>query len=80
MIGSQFRANPDQYSGSDAEFVIDQFAFHPFQQLGGVSQAIRVFGDEMLLRTLIDSLNEHMFTIADETALTVSAPTQPMVQ
>ena len=61
MIGSQFRANPDQYSGSDAEFVIDQFAFHPFQGLGGVAQAVRVFGDEMRLRTIIDSLNEHMF-------------------
>lgn len=80
MIGSQFRANPDQYAGSDAEFVIDQFAFHPFQQLGGVSQAIRVFGDEMRLLTLIDSLNEHMFMDANTVDPTVSETLQLTVQ
>ena len=42
MIGSHFRANPDQYSSSDAEFMVEQFAFHPFQQLGGMQQAVRV--------------------------------------
>jgi hypothetical protein len=26
-----------------------------------VAQAVRVFGDDMRLRTIIDSLNEHMF-------------------
>lgn len=82
MIGSQFRANPDQYSGSDAEFVIDQFAFHPFQGLGGVAQAVRVFGDEMRLRTIIDSLNEHMFSNDEDPGAGASGsePIQPSIQ
>ncbi|CAM8667976.1 HsdR Type I site-specific restriction-modification system, R (restriction) subunit and related helicases [Comamonadaceae bacterium] len=82
MIGSQFRANPDQYSGSDAEFVIDQFAFHPFQGLGGAAQAVRVFGDEMRLRTIIDSLNEHMFSTAEDFGAGASGsdPIQPSIQ
>ncbi|MCK7468804.1 MAG: hypothetical protein MZU91_12225 [Desulfosudis oleivorans] len=46
MIGHQFRANADQYSGDDAEFQVEQFAFHPFSQLGGLPQAVRVFGGE----------------------------------
>lgn len=61
MIGSQFRANADNYTGPDAEFMVEHFAFHPFQQLGGMTQAVRVFGTEPRMRALIDSLNEHMF-------------------
>ena len=66
MIGSQLRANPEQYSGSDAEFIVEQFAFHPFQQLGGLAQAVRVFGDATRLHAVIDSLNEHMFIPASQ--------------
>ena len=66
MIGSQFRANADNYSGPDAEFIVEQFAFHPFQQLGGMAQAVRVFGHEARMQALIDSLNEHMFSAAPE--------------
>ncbi len=62
MIGSQFRANADNYTGSDAAFVVEQFAFHPFQQLGGMTQAVRVFGTEPRMNALIASLNEHMFS------------------
>lgn len=65
MIGSQLRANPDQYSGSDAEFIVEQFAFHPFQQLGGMAQAVRVFGDAIRLQAVLDSLNEHLFAPPD---------------
>jgi type I restriction enzyme R subunit len=68
MIGSQFRANPEQYGGPDAEFMVEQFAFHPFQQLGGVAQAIRVFGDQTRLQALLDSLNEHMFADSGDSA------------
>jgi type I restriction enzyme, R subunit len=61
MIGHQFRANADHYIGGDAEFALDQFAFHPFSQLGGMAQAVRVFGREERLAEVIGSLNEHMF-------------------
>jgi len=61
MIGHQFRANADHYTGPDAEFSLDQFAFHPFSQLGGLAQAVRVFGRQERLAAVIGSLNEHMF-------------------
>ena len=61
MIGSQFKANADNYTGPDAEFILEQFAFHPFQQLGGMAQAVRVFGSEPRMVAVIDSLNEYMF-------------------
>ena len=61
MIGHQLRANADHYTGPDAEFSLDQFAFHPFSQLGGLSQAVRVFGRQERLAEVIGSLNEHMF-------------------
>ena len=68
MIGQQLRANADNYWGDDAGFVIEQFAFHPFSQLGGVAQAVRVFGSEERMRAVIDSLNEHMFALPFEDA------------
>ena len=55
MIGSQFRANAVNYSEPDAEFIVEQFAFHPFQQLGGMAQAVRVFGHEARMQAIIDS-------------------------
>jgi len=68
MIGQQFRVNADNYWGEDAGFVAEQFAFHPFSQLGGLAQAVRVFGGEARMRALIESLNEHMFTLPFEDA------------
>lgn len=61
MIGHQLRANADHYAGPDAEFSLDQFAFHPFSQLGGLAQAVRVFGRQERLAEVIGSLNEHLF-------------------
>ena len=61
MVGNQFRANADHYVGEDAEFALDQFAFHPFSQLGGLAQAVRVFGNEERLAEVIGNLNGHMF-------------------
>lgn len=75
MIGSQFRANPEQYGGQDAEFMVEQFAFHPFQQLGGVAQAVRVFGDQTRLQALLDSLNEYMFADGGDSSGTGAAGT-----
>ena len=57
MIGSQLRAN----AGSMDEFSTGHFAFHPFSQLGGYPQAVRVFGGEERLEALIDSLNAAVF-------------------
>jgi type I restriction enzyme, R subunit len=76
MIGHQFRANADHYTGPDAEFSLDQFAFHPFSQLGGLAQAVRVFGRQERLAEVIGSLNEHMFggAFAGRVALGMSSP------
>lgn len=76
MIGQQFRANADHYWGGEAEFVIEQFAFHPFSQLGGMPQALRVFGDETRMNALIAGLNEHMFQTPDDGDST-DAPVHP---
>lgn len=80
MIGSQFRANADNYAGPDAEFIVEQFAFHPFQQLGAMPQAVRVFGNEPRMQALIDSLNEHMFAPRDDVVPTSPSPLQPTMQ
>ncbi|MGI9217454.1 MAG: hypothetical protein ACR2JA_10725, partial [Hydrogenophaga sp.] len=61
MVGQQLRANADAYSGEAAEFQVEQFAFHPFSQLGGLQQAVRVFGSEARLRARNASLNAQLF-------------------
>jgi type I restriction enzyme R subunit len=57
MIGSQLRAN----AGNINEFSVDHFALHPFSQLGGYPQAVRVFGSAERMEALIDSLNAAVF-------------------
>jgi len=64
MIGSQIRAN----AGSMDEFIVEQFAFHPFSQLGGYPQALRVFGDEERLHGLVASLNDAVFASSGDAA------------
>ncbi len=61
MIGQQLRANADQYAGADAEFSADQFAFHPFSQLGGLRQALRMFGTRERMDELLAALNHAVF-------------------
>jgi type I restriction enzyme R subunit len=68
MVGQQFKANADHYWGEGAEFLVDQFAFHPFSQLGGLPQALRVFGSEAQLNALMADLNEHMFSAPHDPA------------
>jgi type I restriction enzyme R subunit len=58
MVGNQIRANADTMDG----FIVEQFAFHPFSQLGGYPQAVRVFGSEERLEELVDGLNAAVFT------------------
>lgn len=57
MVGHQIRANAGAMDG----FMVEQFAFHPFSQLGGYPQAVRVFGSEERLEELVDSLNAAVF-------------------
>ena len=52
MIGSQIRANADALN----QFTAEHFAFHPFSQLGGLPQAVRVFGGEDQIEALLDDL------------------------
>ena len=61
MVGQQLRANAAHYSGEGVEFQADQFAFHPFSQLGGVQQALRVFGTQERLEQLLADLNLAVF-------------------
>lgn len=57
MIGSHLRADADTVD----EFSQAHFAFHPFSQLGGLPQAIRVFGGEERLDKLLEGLNAAVF-------------------
>ncbi|MBI5890198.1 MAG: DEAD/DEAH box helicase family protein [Nitrosomonadales bacterium] len=63
MIGSQLRAN----AGTMEEFTSGHFAFHPFSQLGGYNQAVRVFGNENRLEEIIESLNAAVFGVDADT-------------
>ena len=57
MIGSQLRANADTLD----EFTAEHFAFPPFTLMGGMSEAIRVFGGEDQLQAVLASLNGGIF-------------------
>ena len=57
LLGSQIRANADTLD----EVMPEHFAFHPFQQLGGMVQAMRIFGGDAPMRSVIHSLNECLF-------------------
>jgi type I restriction enzyme R subunit len=57
MIGHQLRAN----AGTMDEFSAAHFAFHPFTLMGGLPQAVRVFGGEARLEALLASLNAAVF-------------------
>jgi type I restriction enzyme R subunit len=57
VMGSQLRANADTMD----EFSLGHFAFHPFTLMGGLPQAVRVFGSTERLEGLLHSLNEGVF-------------------
>lgn len=57
MIGNQFRANADTMD----EFTLGHFAFHPFTLMGGLPQAVRVFGGQDRLERLLADLNDALF-------------------
>ncbi len=57
VIGNQLRANADIMN----EFTPGHFAFHPFTLMGGLPQAVRVFGSEERLEGLLNGLNDSVF-------------------
>ncbi len=61
LIGNQLRANADTM----AEFTPGHFAFHPFTLMGGLPQAVRVFGSEARLEALLVGLNEAVFPMEE---------------
>jgi type I restriction enzyme R subunit len=61
-VGSQLRANAESWNG----FTADHFAFPPFTLMGGLPEALRVFGGEGALSALLDSLSASVFSSAGE--------------
>jgi type I restriction enzyme R subunit len=64
LIGSQIRANADSWT----EVSAGHFAFAPFSLMGGLGQAMRLFGGEKALDATLQSLNAFVFadpTFAD---------------
>jgi type I restriction enzyme R subunit len=65
-VGSQIRANADTWT----EFTLGYFAFEPFSGLGGVGQAVRVFGGATALEGRLASLNAAVYAPFREATLT----------
>jgi type I restriction enzyme R subunit len=61
MMGSQVRANADTLDA----FSVAHLAFHPFTLMGGLPQAVRIFGGEDRLEALLVSLNAAVFDQLD---------------
>ncbi|MBN8491041.1 MAG: DEAD/DEAH box helicase family protein [Burkholderiales bacterium] len=61
-VGSQLRANADAWD----EFTAGHFAFPPFTLMGGLPEALRVFGGEDRLDDLLNSLNDAVFGPKDD--------------
>jgi type I restriction enzyme, R subunit len=57
LVGSQIRANADTWT----EVSASNFAFAPFSLMGGVGQAVRLFGGEKGLDAMLKSLNAFVF-------------------
>ncbi len=57
MLGNQIRANADVWT----EVSAGNFAFQPFSSMGGMAQAVRVFGGNEALASRLDSLNAAVY-------------------
>jgi len=57
LVGSQIRANADTWT----EVCAGNFAFAPFSLMGGIGQAVRLFGGEAALDAKLESLNAFVF-------------------
>lgn len=71
-IGSQLRANAEAWDG----FTPGHFAFAPFTLMGGLPEALRVFGGDERLDELLESLNAAVFQDGGEGPVD-DAPSQP---
>ncbi|MBN8505824.1 MAG: DEAD/DEAH box helicase family protein [Burkholderiales bacterium] len=60
-VGSQLRANADTWD----EFTAGHFAFPPFTLMGGLPEALRVFGGGQALDDILESLSAAVFGDAD---------------
>jgi type I restriction enzyme R subunit len=73
-VGSQLRANADAWD----EFTAGHLAFPPFTLMGGVPEALRIFGGEDRLDRILESLNEAVFPPKEDGGGD-TAPSQPSV-
>lgn len=71
-VGSQLRANADAWD----DFTAGHFAFPPFTLMGGLPEALRIFGGEEPLDALLDSLNASVFPPPDDGGAE-GTPSQP---
>ncbi|MCZ7564706.1 MAG: DEAD/DEAH box helicase family protein [Burkholderiales bacterium] len=62
IVGNQIRANAESWD----EFTSGHFAFHPFTLMGGLPEAVRVFGGAEALDWLLESLNGEVFQDPEE--------------
>ena len=67
-VGSQVRANADAWD----EFTAEHLAFPPFTLMGGLPEALRVFGGSNRLEAILDSLNEAVFPQAEDISTTTT--------
>ena len=74
MIGNQIRANADTMD----EFSAAHFAFHPFTLMGGLPQAMRIFGGEDRLETILADLNKAVFDRQPEEFLLAAEEQRPI--
>ena len=72
-VGSQLRANADAWD----EFTLGHFAFAPFNLMGGMPEAIRVFGGAAALEALLDSLTAAVFAELTPPPEAASAASRP---
>ncbi len=70
VVGSQLRANADTMD----EFTAGHFAFHPFTLMGGMPEAVRVFGGLNQLEAILEALNGEVFAPEAPTATAGSGP------
>ncbi len=70
VVGSQLRANADTAD----EFTAGHFAFHPFTLMGGLPEALRVFGGDESLDSMLESLNGEVFGADGGSAVSGPSP------
>ena len=64
LVGNQIRANADTWT----EVSAGHFAFQPFSSMGGLGQAMRVFGGPDALEATLASLNAAVFGVTGDHA------------